>query len=113
MEIKETTQANFVTLSPQGDLDAHSSVALDEKISELLSQKQHFIHIDCSGIPYMSSAGLGVFISYLDEIGASGGKLVLSGLQENVLEVFGLLGLNQLVTIVGDGASVASEFQGV
>ena len=100
MEIKEERHSSFVTLSPQGDLDANSSVDLDEKIQGMLETGDRFFHIDGAGIQYISSAGLGVFVSHLEEIKQVEGKLVLSSLSESVQDVFTLLGLDQLLTIV-------------
>lgn len=99
MEIKEERHSSYVTLSPQGDLDANSSVDLDERIQAMLESGDRFFHIDGTGIQYISSAGLGVFVSHLEDIKQAGGKLVLSSLSESVTDVFALLGLDQLLTI--------------
>lgn len=99
MEIKEERHKTYITLSPCGDLDANSSVDLDEKIQAMLENGDQFFHIDGSGIEYISSAGLGVFVSHLEDIRQVGGKLVLSSLKESVQDVFTLLGLDQLLTI--------------
>lgn len=96
MEIRQIQQEHYVTLSPVGDLDAHSSVHLDEKIQKLVEAGKVMIHVDFSEVTYISSAGLGVFISYLDEIASQGGQLVLSQLSDNIYDVFSILGLNKL-----------------
>ena len=100
MEINEYKHAGYITLMPKGDLDANSSVYLDEKLRSLIDRHQVFIHIDCRKVPYISSPGLGVFISYLDELGSQGGRFVLSHLADNVADVFTLLGLEQLENLV-------------
>lgn len=100
MEIKEYEQEGFVTLVPVGDLDANSSVHLDGKLRQLIDAERVSIHIDCSQIPYISSPGLGVFISYLDELNNMGGKFVLSSVAANVADVFTLLGLDQLDNLI-------------
>lgn len=100
MTIKEERHEEYVSLTPVGDLDANSSVELDEKILAMLKEGDSRIHIDGSGIDYISSAGLGVFVSHLEEIKQVGGNMVLSNLKDSVHDVFVLLGLNQLLTIV-------------
>lgn len=110
MEIKELAHDKYISLIPVGDLDANSSIHLDEKIRDLIDNQKVNIHVDCSQIPFMSSAGLGVFISYLDELKAEGGQLVVSHLAENVKDVFDLLGLNQLVPIAQDADEVNTYF---
>jgi anti-sigma B factor antagonist len=110
MEIVENRNEHFVTLSPQGELDANSSIDMDEKIQELLEAGVINFHIDCTGLRYISSAGLGVFISYLDEIKAKGGKIIFSNLSTSVHDVFKLLGLTQIVTVLTQGEEVAPQF---
>ena len=110
MEIKEKAEAGFITLVPVGELDANSSVYLDAKISQLLEASKVNLHVDFAEVNYISSAGLGVFISYLDEIKRQGGKLVISNVADNVYDVFTILGLNRLLTILGAGEAVAPHF---
>ena len=113
MEIKAHAQNGYITLVPSGEIDAHSSIFLDEKLDELISDGQVHIHINLGEISYVSSAGMGVFISKLDEIANLSGKLVISSPQENVRDGFDLLGLNQLITIVENEAEVVNHFQEV
>lgn len=100
MQIAEDRGTKHITLSPTGDLDANSSMQMDEKIQSGIDQEIYDFHIDCSGLRYISSAGLGVFISFLEILNAHGGRFVFSGMSENVFKVFQLLGLEQLMTIV-------------
>ena len=93
---------SYITLNPLGDLDANSSVELDEQLSRLISDGHRRIHVDFSGINYVASAGMGVFVAHLDEIQVSGGQIVLSQMKENVFDAFQLLGLDQLIPIVGN-----------
>ena len=111
MEIQELQHEGFVSLIPVGDLDANSSIAMDEKIQAQIDQQKFNIHIDCSGLEYISSAGLGVFISHMDELNEAGGKFVFSGMSDNVRKVFQLLGLEQLMTIVDTPSQAAEGFQ--
>lgn len=102
MEIKELQEAHHVTLRPVGDLDANSSIVLDEKIKSLIEQKRINIHLDFSEVAYISSAGWGVFTFYYDDISSMGGKIVMSGMNENVHDVFDVLGLYQLFEVIRD-----------
>ena len=100
MEILEIHKANYISLCPKGELDANSSIFIDEKIGDFIAENKVRFHINCSELTYISSAGLGVFISYLDEIKEEGGKIVFSDMKENIRDVFDLLGLSEIVTIV-------------
>ena len=100
MEIKQIAADTYTTLIPVGELDASSSVYLDEVIRELIDGGIYNLHVDFGETGYISSAGMGVFISYIEEIQQNQGKMVLSNMSESVKDSFELLGLNQLITIV-------------
>lgn len=110
MQINEFPKEGFITLQPIGDLDANSSIVLEEKIKSLLEGKQVKIHIDFSEVQYISSAGWGVFTFYYDEIQSKNGKVVMSGMNENVLDVFNVLGLYQLFHLANDDKEASALF---
>ena len=101
----------YISLFPVGELDANTSIDLDERIGELIETNQVNIHVSLEKVDYISSAGLGVFISHLDVLGSKNGKLVLSKLNETVMDVFELLGLSQLLIIAKDGENIESYFK--
>lgn len=91
-----------VVIAIDGDIDASSSIQLDESLGEQLEQEHQNIVIDCTDLNYISSAGLGVFMSYIEEYKGNNQKFVLFGLSEKVKNVFDMLGLDQLMNIVSD-----------
>jgi anti-sigma B factor antagonist len=82
-----------------GEIDASNSVELDAAVSEVLEEGAKKILIDCSELDYISSAGLGVFMSYLDDFEENNVKMVIFNLKDKVFQVFHILGLDQLITI--------------
>lgn len=110
MQITVTELTGYVTLRPEGDLDANSSMQMDESIRGLLEQGRRNFHIDCSGLSYISSAGLGVFISFLEEIRETGGDITFSAMSDKIFRVFELLGLHQVMTIVATEAEAVKGF---
>lgn len=84
----------------EGEIDAGSSIYLDNAIKNALENNEEKIAIDLVKLSYISSAGLGVFISYLQEFESKSVKMVFWGLNKTVREVFEILGLEKLLTIV-------------
>lgn len=82
-----------------GEIDASNSVELDAAMSEVVNEGAKNILIDCAGLEYISSAGLGVFMSYLDEFEENNIKMAIYALKDKVFQVFHILGLDQLITI--------------
>lgn len=98
IEIKILEENDYQLIQVHGDVDASSSIELDNALKEA-SESTHKILVDLEGLQYISSAGLGVFISYLEDLKAKNIKMVLFGMQPKVLEVFQILGLQNLITI--------------
>ncbi len=98
VEIKNTLENDIYTIYVIGEVDASSSIHLDESISEATS-KYKKIMVNCSELEYISSAGLGVFMSYINDLEKSGIKMVIYGLSDKVKHVFQILGLDQLLKI--------------
>ena len=82
-----------------GEVDASSSIELDEAIGAMISENPGNLIVDCSGLDYISSAGLGVFMSYIEEFNKNEASMVIFGLNQKVKNVFEILGLDQLLTI--------------
>jgi len=83
-----------------GEIDASSSIQLDECLNLQLENRVPNISVDCTNLHYISSAGLGVFMSYIEDYKLNNQKFVLFGLSEKVKNVFDMLGLDQLMNIV-------------
>ena len=100
MDISNLVQDDIYVIKISGDVDASSSIFLDEAISEAIGNGQNKILIDCQELEYISSAGLGVFMSYIEEVNAKQISMIIFGLSEKVENVFKVLGLDQLLKIV-------------
>src|SRR3982750_2562395 len=85
-----------------GEIDASSSIELDLAIAKSVGEGFTRILVDCSALEYISSAGLGVFMSYIEEFEDKQIKMVLFGMNEKVANTFEILGLNELLQIRGD-----------
>lgn len=82
-----------------GEIDASNSVILDEAIQKLVADGSTSILVDGENLQYISSAGLGVFMSYLEDFQEKEIDLKIYGLAAGVFEVFKILGLDQLINI--------------
>lgn len=113
VEINASKEANYLHLTILGEIDASSSIHLNERIKEAFADDNKNIIVNCSGLEYISSAGLGVFMSYLQEIEENQIKFVMFGLNEKVEKVFQLLGLQELFIIVATEAEAVKIIDAV
>ncbi|WP_420576972.1 STAS domain-containing protein [Ekhidna sp.] len=99
-EISTENKDGVYFIAVNGEIDAGSSIYLDNALKEAMGNGEKKIVVDLSGLNYISSAGLGVFISHLDEFKLQKIELAIFGINETVKQVFDILGLEKLLTIV-------------
>jgi anti-sigma B factor antagonist len=58
------------------------------------------VTLECSGLEYISSAGLGVLLKTQKRLLAANGKLRLAGLKPHIVDIFTYSGFDQLFEIV-------------
>jgi anti-sigma B factor antagonist len=102
IHIKRLQEEGADVLALIGEIDASSSIELDLAIAKSVGEGFSKILIDCSALDYISSAGLGVFMSYIEEFKDRNIKMVLFGMNEKVANTFSILGLNELLKIGKD-----------
>lgn len=100
MVLNKLQKDSFLILEVIGDLDASSCLVLDTAIGFAMEQNEKAIVIDCTKMHYISSAGLGVFVSYLSDFEANGVYFALLNVNNNVKNIISVLGLEKLVNII-------------
>ncbi len=93
-------EAHIRILDLKGELDAHTVSELEAALQKCREDKNHHIIVNGEHLQYISSAGLGVFMAYIEEMREAGGDIKIAGLQANVFNIFDLLGFPLLFDIV-------------
>jgi len=99
LTINTQTKDGIDIVSIDGFLDAHSAPDLEKHIETLVNSNRIKIIIDFSALEYISSAGLGVFMSHIEEIRNKNGDIKMIKMTEKVYSVFDLLGFPMLFNI--------------
>jgi anti-sigma B factor antagonist len=113
IDIRKTTENNYLLISVEGEADASSSIELDQQIRESFEGDIKNILVDCTNLNYISSAGLGVFMSYIEEVNDKALTFIIFGLSDKVSKVFTILGLDQLLTIKATKEDALAEINGL
>jgi anti-sigma B factor antagonist len=99
VHIKRLQENGTDIIAVIGEIDASSSIELDLAIAKSVGEGFKKILVDCHALEYISSAGLGVFMSYIEEFRDKKIQMVLFGLKEKVVNTFEILGLAELLNI--------------
>lgn len=110
IHIDKTREGDIETIVLVGEVDASSSIEVDNAIAESLKSGIKKLLIDCHSLEYISSAGLGVFMSYIEDFRSEGNKMVLYGMNDKVANTFGILGLDQLLQIANSKEEASGLF---
>lgn len=92
-----TTHNNGISIiTLDGFVDAHTAPNFEAAIQTELDAGHTRIIVDCSKLSYISSAGLGVFMSFFEEVREQNGDIKISGLVPKVRHTFEILGFHDL-----------------
>jgi len=97
MTVRKAGTDNKITIiKVAGSLDAHTVPAFEAKMNEILDSGNFVVLIDAEDINYISSAGLGVFMSILDTVEENNGDLSVMKVTEQFAKVFAMMKFDDL-----------------
>ncbi|OXS74576.1 anti-sigma factor antagonist [Domibacillus enclensis] len=92
-------QAQQTTINLAGEIDAYTAPKLRETAFPYTEKQGADIVIDLSGVTYMDSTGLGVFVGLFKSLNANNGTLKLTGLSDRLKRLFDITGLADIMNI--------------
>lgn len=99
LTITEQTHGAVLVVHLSGYLDGHTCAELDRRVNTLLQGSSKRLVFELSGLGYIASAGIGIFINVQHRAKKSGGNLQLVNPSPSVREIFNILGLESLFVI--------------
>lgn len=97
--VKENILNDYVQISISGEIDIYTAQMLKEKLYFLVDQNHTDLRIDCSGLNYIDSTGLGIFVGALKKTKMNGKNIYLENLKDNIRKLFLITGLDKLFII--------------
>ena len=88
--IEEIDGKYFATLN--GEMDTAAALEAEEVLKPLYQSNGKDVIIDCTNLEYIASSGLRILLSILKGAKASGSKVVMRGVNEDIMNVFKLTG---------------------
>ncbi|MEO8209034.1 MAG: STAS domain-containing protein [bacterium] len=108
--INKKQQDNITILNLNGFLDAHTSVELEKSFEEILSQSNYNIIVNFDKLTYISSAGLGVFMAFIETARNNSGDIKLCAMSDKIYNIFDMLGFPILFEIYKEEKSAIEKF---
>ena len=103
-------EGDITIITLEGYLDAHTAPQFEEKLQAEIEAGRTRVIVDCAKLTYISSAGLGVFMSFIEEIREQGGDIKICGLAPKVRHTFEILGFQDIFDLLEDVPSAVQRF---
>ena len=86
-------------ISVQGEIDAYTAPKLRSTMFPLSEKDGINMVVDLTGVSYMDSIGLGVFVGVFKNVKANNGRFKIIGLSERLQRLFEITGLADIIDI--------------
>lgn len=87
----EEIEGKFVA-TLEGEMDTTAAVEAEEVLKPLYQSNGKDVIIDCSNLEYIASSGLRILLGILKGAKASGSRVVMKGMNDDIKSVFQLTG---------------------
>ncbi len=112
-KVHRTAQGDVSVLHLEGFLDAHTAPIFEQAIQAELDAKHVRLVVSGEKLTYISSAGLGVFMGFIEQIREQGGDLKICGLTAKVRQIFEILGFQAIYDMVDSVPDAVQRFTSV
>ena len=92
--VEEREGKFFATLN--GEMDTPAAVEVEQILKPLYTSEGKDVYIDCKGLEYIASSGLRILLGILKAAKAGGSRVVLQGVNEDIMGVFKLTGFSDI-----------------
>lgn len=99
MNFTKEQHGDYVVLKIEGRVDTTNFGTFQNEVESLITENQKNIVFDCTGLTYISSSGLRVFLIAQKKTAAISGKLHLCNLQPTIKEIFDISGFSTIFKI--------------
>lgn len=108
VETREDDHVNVIDL--HGYLDAHTAPELENVFTKLIDSRKYNVVVNFEDLAYISSAGLGVFMAYVETMRENNGDIKFSNMSPKVYNIFDLLGFPMLYEFFKDEKEAVQKF---
>ncbi|HOZ21534.1 MAG TPA: STAS domain-containing protein [bacterium] len=91
--------AGVACLAVAGRIDSISSPDIQRRLEEMIMDGERRIAVDLAGVPFLSSAGLRVFLIAQKALARVGGEILLCKVPEGVMRVLIMTGFDRILRI--------------
>ncbi|MBN6888576.1 anti-sigma B factor antagonist [Cytobacillus horneckiae] len=101
ININVNNNETLTEVTVNGEIDVYTAPKLKEELIPLSEKENVDMIVDLSGVSYMDSTGLGVFVGLFKNVRAHEGSFKIIGLSSRLQRLFEITGLADIIDISG------------
>jgi anti-sigma B factor antagonist len=105
MNVTVTELNGYTVVSVEGRIDTTNANEFEKSMMQVIDSGKSKIILNCSGLDYISSSGLRIFLIVLKKMNAIQGRFKLSNMQPGIKEIFDISGFSSIFPIFPDQAA--------
>jgi len=109
MKITKEKIDDGILLFVEGRIDTTNYNEFENVVNEVFKESINQIYLDCSGLNYISSSGLRIFLTVQKKMMNTDGQFKLFGMQASIKEIFDISGFSSIFSIYPDLESAKSN----
>ena len=102
MPFNVTTLDDVTVLSLVGEIDLYGALELKKQINEIVDEEIKKIMINLSELDHLGSPGLGGILYAQNKMTEAGGRMVLTGINENIGKILKISKVTSVLIICKD-----------
>jgi anti-sigma B factor antagonist len=110
LTLQRSLQDGVAVIAVDGFLDAHTAPQFEQVLQQEIEDGRVKLVVDCTRLTYISSAGLGVFMGFIEEVRERQGDIKICGLTPKVRQVFEILGFETIFELLDTVPTAVARF---
>jgi anti-anti-sigma factor len=102
MNVKVEASTDYTLVFVEGRVDTTNAVEFEKSMIEVIDSGCTKIILDCSGLNYISSSGLRIFLVVQKKMAAIKGHFFLCSMQPSIKEIFDISGFSSIFSIFAE-----------
>jgi len=106
MNVQIEVSPDYTLVCVEGRVDTTNAGEFEKSMMQVIEGGSTKIILDCSGLNYISSSGLRIFLIVQKKMTAMKGQLILCSLQPSIKEIFDISGFSSIFVVLPDKEAV-------
>lgn len=99
LSIKEQEHETHILIDIEGEVDIFTCQQLKDTLYQVVEKYGKDLVMDCSGLNYIDSTGLGVFVAVLKKVRQIERDITIINIKDSILKLFLITNLDSLFNI--------------